>query len=471
MRKLLALAAPALLAAATAAIPAWGALGAQPQEWRVEWHEATEKRDVYAFGEQTQVTHTDASASVRFSHEEATIVPGNAVLISADLGRSTDRAGQEYVLAVLAPPGVKLAPAAPAMDTFANVGDDRDILTFDYVTAYSFARPALSPDGTMRLILPPRSGQEVKIRASQWWLAEFSRPGDQVFTITVQRGGQLVKRETITIPVAPGKGTWKAEWRFEPFGVSLGYPGAQGAQEAQEMLRLRVADAQVTLKPTGDLRLDPAGTFPLPLDGSPVWTRLSTNADMPTGRVEIAAVIKERDLRTLPGYEYGDFDWRNQNKRIYVFHPSVEFRGSVAPQIELTNFPGHTGPAPGPTPGGPGSGGFGRLWPFLPAAAGAPIVLGWALTRRTVDVWLEPVGGNRVAVRRGRRGLGRVQAVVKFVDAEGAVAMRELVLGRGETRQVEALAGWRVAELITPGRRNKGQPTRLEMEVDGDADA
>lgn len=116
-----------------------------------------------------------------------------------------------------------------------------------------------------------------------------------------------------------------------------------------------------------------------------------------------------------------------------------------------------TGPAPGPSPG---SGGFGRFWPLLPAAA-VPIVLGWVLPRRTVDVWLVPAESGGLYVRRGRRGPRRVRAVVSFAGS-GEGAGREIVLGRGEAQEVQAPEGWQVAELATPGRRNKGTPTRLE---------
>jgi len=155
----------------------------------------------------------------------------------------------------------------------------------------------------------------------------------------------------------------------------------------------------------------------------------------PTGRGEMAPTVSQ--------------------KPVSEFSYSVGYKGSLLPQVTLTNLP-----APGGGPG-PGLGGW-RYWPALPAAA-APFILGWALSRRAVDVWLSPAEGG-VLVRRGRRGPGRVRAVLTFVSSEGTTA-RQLVLGRGESREVLPPQDWQSAELSTPGRRNRGQPTRLEREA------
>lgn len=449
--------AAALALLAAAALPAWAAAEQQVQqlqkEWQVIWREEGGwKNDSFIFGKRTQAFIPPAEAVVTFSlgqQSAGNAVVGNAVLVRVRIGRSTGYENS-YVVYISTPQeGVKLAPVAPTLDVFSlgPIPGPPEIHRDGF--AYVFTRPVAASDGAIRIVLPAGQYPKVPMSTDQWWVAEFLAPGEHVFTVTVQRNGQVVKREAVTIPVAPGRGSYRVHWDFQPFGVSMGLQGAQNAQEVQEYLSRIIASAQVSFRADGDLRFEPQGTFSLPLNGTAVWTRLvAANTDMPTGRAELVTEVQY------------------QPKKPDEYHYSIGYQGSLLPQVTLSNLP--TLPTPGGPGSGPGSGGWG-YWPALPAAGAAPIVLGWALSRRSVDVWLEAESGT-VFVRRGRRGPGRVRAVLSFTGTEED-ARRELVLRRGEAQEVKLPEDWRTVEVATPGRRNRGQPVRLEREASDDVRA
>lgn len=442
-RKLLCFAA-ALALLAAAAMPAWAAEQApEGKTWQVDWRDdVLETRSEFSFGKFQQKTIHAAEAHVTLFCSAQKLSVGNAVLITASLGRATAGVRNDYDVTISTPQGVRLAPAAPTVDIFPvdRPPGQPEITRSGFV--YIFGRPG-SSDDTIRLTLPAGRLGDAQVGNNQWWIAEFTEAGEHSFIVTVYKNGRVVEQETIMVPVSPGRGSWEAKWDFQPFGVSLGAPGARNAQEARAYLTRGIAAAQVSFQATGDLAFEPAGTFDVPLDGTPVWTRLvaTANSEMPTGRAEMVTTISK--------------------KPVSEFSYSVGYRGSLLPQVSLHNLPTPPG---GP---GPGPGGFGWYWPALPVAAAgaAPIVFGWVLGRRSVNVWLEPAGGGRVLVRRGRRGGGRVRAVVAFDTGQGPTATRELVLARNETQEIQAPEGWRAAELSTPGKRNKGAPTRLERQA------
>jgi hypothetical protein len=436
-----------LVSIVVAVLPALAApAGDQVEGWTVEWHDEVTGYSVdYGFGQAKEQPVYAGDARVIFSDADQPLRAGNAVLVSCELSRGSAGARHRYVLTVTAPKeGVKLVPVAPTVRIVPlDLPSNREVSRSG--SAYVFGRPPTATGNEITLELPPGELRTALAGANAYYAAEFAQAGEYGFTVTVWKDGQEVKRETVTIPVTPGNGTWEARWSFERFGVSLVAPGATSAEQAEAYLRKGIASAKVTLRSTGDVMFDPAGSFDLPLDGTPVWTRLSAvaNHDMPTGRAEMVTEVVNKQLRLRDGETY---------------ETGVGFVGNILPTVQLSNGPEPSAPtgmtAQEQAGGNPG---FPILF-VIPIASAAALVAGAVLPRRGVEVWLERQGES-VLIRRGRRGPGRVRAVVTFLSG-GREERQELELGRAESREIEPPEGWQEAVVVTPGWQ--AQPRRAD---------